>query len=76
MADEEQQLKGLSGDIVGDIKPERATAIGIVAMVTAVVIGVILWVFLVQLLPDKELEWPGKNPELKATFYKNEPKWI
>ncbi|MEI6970504.1 MAG: hypothetical protein WCL44_03220 [bacterium] len=58
-------------------KPERfAWAWCIVSLAAMVVIGIVMWMFWVQLNPTVEHEWPGKILNFNDAFYKNERAWL
>lgn len=64
--------------LAGKDKPERAIwAWCLLNCATMIVIGLVIWVFLVQLLPKNErLNWPGRILGCNDAFFKDERGWL
>ena len=62
----------------GGKPPERlAWAWCVVSLVPAIVIGLVMWVFWVQLRPtvERKHNWPGRILNSSDSFYRSEPEW-
>jgi hypothetical protein len=80
MAEDEAALKGRGGRRrpAGERGPERAVwAWCLVSLAAMVIIGLVIWVFCVQLLPkDERFSWPGRILSFNDPFFKDERGWL
>jgi len=76
LAEQEQELlSGRKASQPGG--PERAGWVCAICGIAIVVIGVVMWMFMSQLMPtDPNFKWPGKILPIDSRFYQDEPKWL